>query len=99
MEQKHEITEKKLTELAPGEYGIIASVKTEGVLKRRLMDMGIIEGAYVEVVKQAPLGDPLQIKVHHTLIALRMNEASTILIKPLGMSVHGRCRRRRRAGW
>ncbi|MFC1486020.1 ferrous iron transport protein A [Candidatus Latescibacterota bacterium] len=98
MEQKHKLTEKKLTEMAPGEYGIITTVNTEGELKRRLMDMGIIEGAQVEVVKQAPLGDPLQIKVHNTLIALRKKEASTILIESLGMSIHGRFRRRYRAG-
>jgi Fe2+ transport system protein FeoA len=86
-----------LNELSPGESGVISGVNATGELRRRLMDMGIISGVTVEMVKTAPLGDPLQIMVHNTLIALRKNEAATIVIEERGNGGHGRIRHRHRA--
>lgn len=88
----------KLTDLAPGERGTITAITTKGVLRNRLMDLGIIAGASVEMEKQAPLGDPLQIRVHNTRIALRKSEASTILVEKQDLKRHGRLRHRSRAG-
>lgn len=87
-----------LTDLAPGERGIIASITTKGALRNRLMDMGIITGASVEMEKHAPLGDPLQIRVQNTRIALRKSEASTILVEKQDLKQHGRIRHRHSAG-
>ena len=87
-----------LNDLMPGECGTIRSVTAEGDLRRRLMDMGVIEGAPVVMVKPAPLGDPVQILIHHTFIALRKKEAGTIFIEKRGMHKHGRCRHHHRAG-
>ena len=87
-----------LTDLPPGTRGTITAINAEGPLKRRLMDLGILVGATVEMEKQAPLGDPLQIRVQNTRIALRKSETSTILIDTQGIRRHGRIRARHRAG-
>ncbi len=47
---------------------------------RRLMEMGIVPGASVRVVKAAPLGDPLQVCIRHYYLALRRAEARTITV-------------------
>jgi Fe2+ transport system protein FeoA len=86
-----------LIDLSPGESGVIAEVNATGELRRRLMDMGIITGAMVKMVKTAPLGDPLQIRVHNTLIALRKTEAETIVIEEQGDGGHERHHHRHRA--
>ena len=52
-----------LRELQPGERGKVAKLKGESVVKRRLLDMGIVPGVEIEVVKVAPLGDPLEVKL------------------------------------
>ena len=54
------------------------------------MDMGVIEGVSVEMIRTAPLGDPIQIKVLNTLLALRKNEARSIIIAHHGERPHGR---------
>ncbi len=90
---------KKITisELAPGMSGVITAINTPPEIKGRLMDMGMIVGAAVEMVRYAPLGDPVEIKVHNTLIALRKSEAGLIYIDK-GMGHHEQKQRRRRAG-
>lgn len=50
---------KKLSEFKAGERGIIKAVAGEGVIRRRLFDMGVTPGAEVILRKKAPLGDPL----------------------------------------
>ncbi|MFC1490456.1 ferrous iron transport protein A [Candidatus Latescibacterota bacterium] len=70
-----------IKDLAPGMTGVISDIKTPAGIKRRLMDMGIIIGAKVEMIRSAPLGDPVEIKVHNTLIALRKSEAGLIFLE------------------
>lgn len=56
----------------------VASVDVTGQHGLRLMEMGIVPGAPVRVVKAAPLGDPIQICVHNYHLALRRTEARSI---------------------
>lgn len=49
-----------LSMLKPGENGTITAIGTIGPLRRRLMDMGVLVGVEVQVLKVAPLGDPIQ---------------------------------------
>jgi ferrous iron transport protein A len=74
---------KNLGELNPGSAGKIISVGSKADcsadLVRRLLEMGMLEGAHVEVLHQAPFGgDPLAIRVRGSIIALRRNEANHI---------------------
>jgi ferrous iron transport protein A len=74
---------KNLGELNPGFVGKIVSVGSKedcsADLVRRLLEMGMLEGARVEVLHQAPFGgDPLAIRVRGSIIALRRNEANHV---------------------
>ncbi len=56
----------------------VASVRLQGALSYRLLEMGFIRGAEVEVLRRAPLGDPLQVRVGDFDISLRGTEARLI---------------------
>ena len=72
---------KPLSELEPAEKGIIVRVGGKGEIRHRLLDMGVVTGAVVEVERVAPLGDPVQIKVKGYDLALRKEEAENIQVE------------------
>ncbi len=72
--------EKSLDLLTKGEQGVIKLVKGEGVVRRRLFDMGVTPGAEVELVKKAPLGDPLEYKIRNYALTLRKKEAENVIV-------------------
>ncbi len=72
---------RPLSELQPPEKGRITRVGGKGEIRRRLLDMGVVMGAEVEVERVAPLGDPVQIKVKGYDLALRKQEAETIQVE------------------
>jgi ferrous iron transport protein A len=67
-----------LAKLKPGDKGKITSIGAIGPLKRRLMDMGILVGEVVQVLKMAPLGDPIEVKIKSYNLSLRKKEAEGI---------------------
>ena len=67
-----------LAKLQPGEKGIITSIGSIGPLKRRLMDMGVLIGEEIQVLKRAPLGDPIEVKIKSYNLSLRKKEAEGI---------------------
>lgn len=67
-----------LARLQPGQKGRITSIGAVGSLKRRLMDMGILVGEEVSVVKVAPLGDPIEVRIKSYSLSLRKREAEGI---------------------
>jgi ferrous iron transport protein A len=69
-----------LDRLRVGEHARVLAVKGSGAVARRLMEMGVIPGAPVRVVKYAPLGDPLEVRVRNYNLALRRSEAQTISV-------------------
>ncbi|MGG1675361.1 ferrous iron transport protein A [Neobacillus sp. NRS-1170] len=71
----------KTMKLVNGEKGNIikiTSLNLDGVMRRRLLDLGFVTGALVEVVRKSPLGDPIAFRVSQTTIALREEESSKI---------------------
>lgn len=66
--------------LAHGVAARVVSVGGAGAVARRLMEMGVVPGAPVRVVKSAPLGDPLEIRVRGYHLAIRRSEAQTISV-------------------
>ncbi len=70
-----------LAELKPGEQGIIRAIGALGPLKRRLMDMGVLAGETVKVIKVAPMGDPLEIEIKSYRLSLRRKEAQEIALE------------------
>lgn len=70
-----------LDNIKPGNGGIISSIGGEGVLRRRLLDMGLTPNTRVEVRKVAPMGDPIEIFLRSYVLTIRREEASKIQIK------------------
>ncbi|KOO43466.1 FeoA family protein [Priestia koreensis] len=62
-----------------GERIRITELHLSGIMRRRLLDLGFVPGAVVQVVRKSPLGDPIAYKVSQTTIALRKEESSKIL--------------------
>jgi len=77
------VQELKLNELKINQHGMILSVGGEGSLRQHLLDMGIIPGAQVKMIRLAPMGDPLEIRIHDYELTLRLADAERIKIKPL----------------
>jgi Fe2+ transport system protein FeoA len=69
-----------LKELPAGSKAKVVNVHGEGVISKRLMEMGVIPGTEIRVIKSAPFGDPIQIRVLGSSLALRRNEAASIEI-------------------
>ena len=72
------MTVRSLGEMVPGEKGIIIRVGGRGGIRRRLLDMGVVAGAELEVQRVAPLGDPVEIRIKGYELALRKREAAAI---------------------
>ena len=69
-----------LDQLAPGQKAIVKKVGGQGAIRRRLMDMGVVHGVEIELVKAAPLGDPLEYRLRGYHLSLRKAEAQFIEI-------------------
>ena len=69
-----------IVDLKIGDSGVISAVGGEGSLRLRLLDMGLIPGTRVTLVKVAPMGDPMQIQVRGYELTLRRDDAGKITI-------------------
>lgn len=69
-----------LRRLAVGQRAVIARIQASGELGRRIRDMGLTQGAEIEVVGRAPLQDPVALRVKNFTLTLRNNEADHILV-------------------
>ncbi len=72
-----------LKELEIGKSAVIRTVGGKGALRQHFLDMGMIPGAEVTVVKLAPMGDPMELQVHGYELTLRLAEADQIEIAPI----------------
>jgi ferrous iron transport protein A len=75
-----------LAELGKGESRTVLSVRGESLVTRRLMEMGVIPGVAVRMVKSAPFGDPLEINVRGYSLALRRSEAESVELEQIAAS-------------
>ena len=73
-----------LKELEVGKSAVIRRVGGEGALRQHFLDMGMIPGAEVTIIKLAPMGDPMEVQVHGYELTLRLAEAQQIDIQPIG---------------
>lgn len=73
----------KLNELKIGQCARITSVGGEGALRQHFLDMGVIPGAEVTLVKLAPMGDPMELQIHGYELTLRVADAGEITIDPI----------------
>jgi ferrous iron transport protein A len=72
-----------LTTLGPGGAGKVTEIKVPSASRPRLMEMGLLVGTAVELIRFAPLGDPVEIKVRGYHLTLRKHEAEQIFVSPV----------------
>ena len=70
----------KLSELSIGKTATIQSVGGSGALRQHFLDMGLIQGTEVTVVKYAPMGDPIELRIHGYELTIRLEDARNIEI-------------------
>jgi Fe2+ transport system protein FeoA len=73
-----------LADLPLGQHAEIASIDCGRRLSRRLMEMGLLPGTPVRVVRVAPLGDPIELRVRNYSLSVRRAEAARIAVSPEG---------------
>ncbi len=73
----------RLVDLRPGERALIRDLAGEVPLVQRLLEMGLTEDEEVEVVRFAPLGDPVEIQIRGYFLSLRKQEAAAILVEKI----------------
>ena len=71
-----------LKELKIGESAVIDTVGGEGALRQHFLDMGLIPGERVTLVKFAPMGDPMELQIHGYELTLRLDDAARIAVTP-----------------
>ena len=71
-----------LNDITPGDYAIIHSLQSDARMRRRLLDLGLIENTRVECVGCSPGGDPKAFLIRGAVIAIRSEDCRDILIKP-----------------
>ena len=67
-----------LKELIPGQSARVVTVGGEGALRQHFLDMGVIPGAEVTLMKLAPMGDPMELRIHGYELTLRLDDAAKI---------------------
>ena len=72
-----------LAELKPGQHASILKVGGEGALRQHFLDMGVIPGATLKVEKLAPMGDPMELRIHGYELTLRIDDARLIEIEKI----------------
>ena len=71
-----------LKELQIGKSAVVDTVGGSGALRQHFLDMGLIPGAEVTLVKLAPMGDPMELRIHGYELTLRLDDAAQIGITP-----------------
>ncbi len=75
---------RKLSEIMPGETVMVKENNSCGSIRRRLMDIGLVENATVECVGRSPLGDPSAYLIMGAVIAIRFRDSANILVESGG---------------
>ena len=75
-------TASGLHAFTPGQRGRVAELTAAGIQRRRMLDLGLVEGTQVEAVHKSPAGDPVAYLVRGALIALRDEDAGRVLLVP-----------------
>jgi ferrous iron transport protein A len=69
-----------LSQLPNGGTGTVASLNAQGLVRRHLLDLGLVTGSRVEAIRRSPAGDPAAFNIRGAIIALRNEDADRILI-------------------
>ena len=73
---------RKLAELEPGTRAVVRKISGEPELLHRLMELGFVPGTQITLVRRAPMGDPIELRLRGTHFSIRTSEASRIDVDP-----------------
>ena len=79
-----------LSRLREGQDAVVLSLGLSGAIRRRLMDLGLVENAPVRCLQKSPWGDPAAYLIRGAVIALRREDSSRILVRPRPSEGRGR---------
>lgn len=74
---------RTLADLQPGQTAEVVAVHSQGLERRRLLDLGIVPGTRITAELRSPLSDPVAYRVRGALIALRLSQAADIEVRPV----------------
>jgi ferrous iron transport protein A len=77
------ITEFELTQLPVGSRAEIVNIKSEGLTRNRLLDLGLVPSTIVRAIRKSPAGDPVAYEIKGAVIALRAEESGQIKVRPI----------------
>ncbi len=80
--RKRQAASKLLRDLKPGEKGRVTQINGKGAIRRRMLDMGILPDAIIELERVAPAGDPIWIRLGGFQLSLRKKEAESVTVAP-----------------
>lgn len=66
-----------------GEEGEIICISAKGEIRKRLLDLGVMKGSAFKIMRKAPLGDPIEIKINNFYLSLRLEEAELVHAKKM----------------
>ncbi|MBS4031348.1 MAG: ferrous iron transport protein A [Clostridiales bacterium] len=76
-------SEFTLSRLRVGERGVVTSLHAQGIIRRRMLDLGLVPGTVVESVRRSPAGDPTAYNIRGAIIALRAEEGCKVYVELL----------------
>ena len=71
---------RKLSEMSPGESGVVKNMTGRGLSASRMQEMGILPGTVIRFVRSGPLGDPMEIELRGYFLSMRRCEASMVMV-------------------
>ncbi len=75
------VAEFQLSHLPPGRSAVVVAINTDGLIRNRLLDLGLVPSARVESIRKSPAGDPVAYKIRGAVIALRSEESRQITVR------------------
>lgn len=72
---------RPLTLLAPGSRGVVTAIQIPPAHRGRLLEMGLLVGTPIEVIRYAPMGDPIEIRIRGYNLSLRKHEAELVMVR------------------
>ena len=79
---KQKLEYETLAEIKVGQRAKVVGLLVEGPTRRRLLDLGLLPGTEVKAVMESPLGTPVAYKIRGSILALRLEDASKIMVNP-----------------
>lgn len=71
----------RLVDVAVGERAVVVAVDCARAVRRRLLELGLLPGTEVAIVRRAPLGDPIELRLRGYSLSIRRDEASQVTVK------------------